>query len=84
MALTSQGIEAAKSQFKNGDIKMFVLELLSLGYQSYLCSSHLSTIIKYVNCVTTVHLLLIVIGKCQARYMTLPRWTLNRCGAAIR
>ena len=41
MALVSQAVEAAKSGFVNGDIKMFTFELLSVGYQSFLCSNHL-------------------------------------------
>lgn len=46
MALVSQAVEAAKSGFANGDIKMFTFELLSVGYQSFLCSNHLSTVVK--------------------------------------
>lgn len=46
MALVSQATEAAKSGFKNGDIKMLIFEMLSLGYGSWLCSKHLSTVVK--------------------------------------
>ena len=81
MPLISQAIEAAKSGFANGDLKMFVFEMMSLGYQSYLCKEHLSTIVKYVNnCDNTVHLLLIVAGKCQALFMIRRQWIPGPCG----
>ena len=84
MPLISQAIEAAKSKFSNGDIKMFVYEMLSLGYQSYLCKDHLSTVVKYVNnSDNTDHVLLIVVGKCQVLSMTHLPWTPSLCGSQM-